>query len=132
MGYGHDTDTFKLHAGRPNKRPVDVLAWLRDHMPTENYIYLPELVYSIHRQTRASLESVVAAVLAFQHANRQNVGFDRTSEIFITGNTRGGRVERRRLRFYPMLRDAHISHMSLRESVNSDSFLPAVETEENA
>ena len=111
---------------------MDVLAWLRANMPSEQYIYLPELVYLIHRQTRASLEDVIAAILRFHRINRENVGFDRTSEIFITGNTRGGRVERRRLRFYPMRNDAHISHMSLREPINSASFLPASATQQSA
>lgn len=129
---GYETDTHRLHKGRPSAHPIDVLAWLRQHMPAETYIYLPELLYAIHRQTRASLESISAAVIRFQRANRENVGFDRTSEIFITGRTRGGRVERRRLRFFPLYNDSYISHMTLREPPSSDSFLPAEATEDRA
>lgn len=91
-----------------------MLAWLREHRPDETCLPVPELIYAIHRQTRLSPEAVGEALLRFYAGRRELVTLERTSEVFITGATRGGRVERRRLRFYLRHRDSYISHLILR------------------
>ncbi len=108
-------DSCKLHRGRAAVVAFDLLEWIRIHEPTATYIYLPSMVYRIHCQTRLSLEQIIQHVIRFYQANRELVSMERTSEIFITGGRcRGGRIEARRKRFYPMHHDSFISHMILR------------------
>ena len=111
-------DDYRLHRGRGNNAPLNLLKWLRENPPKEleAQIYIPDLVYAIHKATRRSLEFIHAEIVRFYIENREMATLSRTSEIFITGRWRGGRVGKRRLRFYTMYRDSYCSHLYLREA----------------
>lgn len=94
---------------RGKKQPFDLLAICQ---PGRQY-YAPDVVCLLNQQG-CSVEHAVSELAVQLKANLGPISIERTSEIFITGNTRGGRVERRRLSFFPMVNGSWISHFTIR------------------
>ena len=110
-----EVDEYKLLPGVPNNE-VDIKDWFLKNSPEQTYYYIPQLIYKIHLTTKASINFISQEIIRFYETNREIASLDRTSLIFITGRyTRGGRIEKRRLQFYPVYRESHISHLRLRE-----------------
>lgn len=95
---------------RGKKQPFDLMAICQP-----GYYHIPDLVALLNKGG-CSVAYAVAELAAQLKANRNFVSTYRTSEIFITGQqTRGGRVEKRRLSFYPQIDGYWISHFSIRK-----------------
>lgn len=88
--------------------PRVVMEVLAEDFRGRRSIWIPAIVFRLYKTRRAqTIEDATAAVIEFYLACRPSVSLDRTSEIFITGRTRGGRMEKRRLRFYPLYKDSY-------------------------
>jgi hypothetical protein len=108
-------DNYRLKSGRHKKKPIDFYSWLKNQKSL--YIYLNKMFYDIHLATNQNLETIKDEWIKFYKANKEMISMDRTSEIFVTGRTRGGRTEKRRLRFCLKYGDYLYSHARLREPV---------------
>ena len=116
-------DGYKLTPGRKKKTPINFRAWLENEEGNKIfdgnlYIYLPDLFFIIHQFTNQSLEFIKEEWMKFYKDNSEMLSMDRTSEIFVTGRTRGGRVEKRRIRFFIKYNDFFYSHARLRKPVS--------------
>lgn len=129
-----DVDGYKLIGGRTTAArnfygeplsPRAVMEILAEDFRGRRSIWIPAIVFQLYKTRRARTLEDATAVIKFYQAYRPSVSLDRTSEIFITGQTRGGRLEKRRLRFYPLYKDSYVSHLTLRRA--SEELIEAVE-----
>lgn len=95
---------------RGKKQAFDLLAICQ----SGQQYFVPDVVFLLNSQG-CSIEHAVSELQAQLKANLGRISTERTSEIFITGQTRGGRVEKRRLSFFPQLHGSWISHFTIRK-----------------
>lgn len=107
-----------MRKGRYKNGTPDILLWLKENKKFDQYLSISDLVKEIHSQLHFSPEIITESILDFYCNYKEFVSLERTSEIFITGNTRGGRVEKRRLRFFPMRNGSYVSHLILRKPIS--------------
>lgn len=94
---------------RGSEKPFDLLAVCE----LGRHYFVPDVV-SLLNQQGCSVEHAVSELATQLKAHQARISTERTSEVFITGNTRGGRLERRRLSFFPMINGSWISHFTIR------------------
>ena len=107
-------DAYRKRRGK--KMPFDLF----DHCPPGTHCHVAEVVM---RLNTAGVDFSFARdeVQRQISANRERVSAERTSEIFITGQTRGGRVEKRRLSFYFLEHGSWVSHFYVRDQTKTSA-----------
>ncbi len=103
-----DEYKVKLLRGKVNHCKIDFDEYIKT-IKRDTVLDIPEMLYKLHRQTRNSMENIGKQFIDFYKKDTEHITLYRTSEIFITLRTRGGRVEKRRLRFYPMHNHSYVS-----------------------
>lgn len=95
-----------------NNDPVqlDLLEYINKNF-AHSYIYLPELTFKIATAYRLSIKAAHELIIQGYKVNKENLSFERTSEVFI----RGGEIREQDKILFPKFAGSYISHLVVRK-----------------